>query len=57
MCNNRKEYFRQYYLENKKKYIKEKEERPDFIPKKRGRPKKIITPYYVKTGSFTISFN
>jgi len=52
----RKEYFRQYYQQNKDKYIKENT-RNDIEKRKRGRPKKIKTPFSVRSGSFTISFN
>lgn len=51
--NCRREYFRQYYLDNKKKYIKDKEDREVDVPKKkRGRPKKVIPPF-----TFTSSGN
>lgn len=51
----RKEYFRQYYLANKNKYIKES--RPDIPKKKRGRPKKVIPLFTINTGSFVIKFD
>lgn len=55
--NSRKQYFRQYYLDNKLKYIKEKESRDVEIPvKKRGRPKKIIPPFKITTGVIIVSF-
>ena len=52
--NCRKAYFRKYYLENKKKYIKEKSDAP---PKKRGRPKKVIPPFTITYGTFVVSFD
>ena len=41
MCtsDNRKEYFRRYYLDNKQKYTREKDIEPKV--EKRGRPKKL----------------
>lgn len=54
--NCRKAYFRKYYLENKKKYIKEKE-KTDAPPKKRGRPKKVIPPFTITYGTFVVSFD
>lgn len=55
--NCRREYFRQYYLDNKAKYLKEKETRPDMPKKKRGRPKKVIPPFTITTGVFVVSFD
>lgn len=56
--NNRKEYFRKYYLDNKKKYIKEKETRDlDTPKKKRGRPKKVIPPFTITTGVYIVSWD
>ena len=52
--NCRKEYFRQYYLTNKNKYVKE--ERP-IEKKKRGRPKKVIPPYTVTSGVYIVSWD
>ena len=58
ITNCRKQYFRNYYLDNKKKYIKEKELRDNNLPKKkRGRPKKVIPPFSITTGEFVVSFN
>jgi len=56
--NCRREYFRQYYLDNKQKFIKDKETRDVNVPKKkRGRPKKVIPPFTITTGVFVISFD
>lgn len=42
---SRKEYFRQYYLNNKEN--RKKDDKPNNGKKKRGRPRKVIPPFSI----------
>lgn len=57
MCtsDNRKEYFRRYYLDNKQKYTREKDIEPKV--EKRGRPKKVIPPFTIEYKPVIIKFD
>ena len=53
---NRREYFRQYYLDNKVKYVKEKE-LLNLPKKKRGRPKKVIPQFAILEKCIILNFS
>lgn len=58
MCtssDNRKEYFRMYYLDNKKKYTRDKETEKKV--ENRGRPKKVIPPFTIEYKPVIIKFD
>ena len=53
--NNRKEYFRRYYLDNKKKYTRERERETKV--EKRGRPRKVIPEFIMEFKKVILNFD
>tara|TARA_R110000744_G_scaffold179756_5_gene298729 strand:+ start:660 stop:839 length:180 start_codon:yes stop_codon:yes gene_type:complete len=45
--NERKQYFKEYYLKSKEEKQKDKKTKEVKLLKKRGRPKKIIPPFKI----------
>jgi len=45
--NERKQYFKEYYLKSKEEKQKDKKPKEVKTQKKRGRPKKIIPPFKI----------
>ena len=45
--NERKQYFKEYYLKTKEEKKEKEEKQVDEPKKKRGRPKKVIPPFKI----------
>ena len=54
VTDNRKEYFRRYYLDNKQKYTRDTHD--EIKIEKRGRPKKPIPPFTIEQKKIILHF-